>query len=147
MAYRDAAWQWCDLIASGKPAGMGRWAVVIAGLVAVGVFGLPLLLAQASRSGRMARWDERMDRPPSARQVRLAWRLRLGVRLFFVAVFVWLLLRCLVRHEVVNALLAAAFLAFQVGLLVWHVRLRRSSWRASLPVEGDRQPPPAGRDP
>jgi len=121
---------------------MSRWAVVIAGLVAVVFLSLPLMLGQASRSGRMARWDAREEAGSlSERQQRIAWRLRLGLRVFVTAAFLGLMLFFLVRRQFVNALLAAAFLAFQVGLLVMTVRVRPSSWSSGPPAAGGRRPP------
>jgi hypothetical protein len=41
---------------------MSRWGIVTVSLAALVFLTLPLLMAQASRSGRMARWDERVGR-------------------------------------------------------------------------------------
>jgi H+/Cl- antiporter ClcA len=41
---------------------MSRWGIVTVSLVAMVFLTLPLLMAQASRSSRMARWDERVGR-------------------------------------------------------------------------------------
>jgi hypothetical protein len=124
------------VMAAGKPGCMSRWAVVLAGLVAVGIFGLPLLLGRASRSGRMARWDTRGGSGRlSYRQQRIAWRMRLGLRILMTAVFLYLILLFLVRHQSVNALLAAAFFAFQVWLLVMTVRVRPRSWSSGPPSD------------
>lgn len=41
---------------------MSAWTIVAVSLVALVLLTLPLLLAQASRSGRIARWDERVRR-------------------------------------------------------------------------------------
>jgi hypothetical protein len=106
---------------------MSRWAVVLAGLATVVFLSLPLMLGQASRSGRMARWDAREASGLSDRQQRIAWRLRLGLRIFVTAAFLGLMLLFLARRQFVNALLAAAFLAFQLGLLVMAVRVRPGS--------------------
>jgi hypothetical protein len=132
----------CDFMVGGKPGCMSRWAVVIAGLVVVGFLSLPLLLGRPSRSGRMARWDARAGSGRlSVRQQRIAWRLSLGFRSFMTAVLLWLLLLSLARHQLVNALLAAAFLALQVGLLVLMVRVRPSSWSSGPPAKGAWRPP------
>jgi hypothetical protein len=121
---------------------MSRWAVVFAGLVAVGVFSLPLLLGRASRSGRMARWDAHGGSGRlSDRQQRIAWRMRLGLRILMTAVFLYLILLFLIRHQPVNALLAAAFFAFQLWLLVMTVRLRPNSWSLGPPAASGRRPP------
>jgi hypothetical protein len=126
---------------AGKPGCMSRWAVVITGLVAVGFFSLPLLLGRASRSGRIARWDARIGAGDlSDRQRRIAWRVRLGLRIFATALCLWVLLLSLVRHQPVTALLFAAFSVFQVWLLVITVRLRPRSWSSG-------PPPPAGQRP
>jgi hypothetical protein len=41
---------------------MSRWGIVTVSFVALVFLTLPLLMAQASRSGRMTRWDERARR-------------------------------------------------------------------------------------
>jgi hypothetical protein len=41
---------------------MSTWGIVSVTLVALVLLTLPLLMGQASRSGRMARWDERVRR-------------------------------------------------------------------------------------
>jgi hypothetical protein len=41
---------------------MSAWGIVTVSLVALVLLTLPLLMAQASRSGRMAHWDERARR-------------------------------------------------------------------------------------
>jgi hypothetical protein len=41
---------------------MSRWGTLTVSLVALVFLTLPLLMAQASRSGRMTRWDERTRR-------------------------------------------------------------------------------------
>ncbi len=41
---------------------MSRWGIVTVSLAAMVFLTLPLFMAQASRSGRMARWDERARR-------------------------------------------------------------------------------------
>jgi hypothetical protein len=41
---------------------MSRWGIVTVSLVAMVFLTLPVLMAQASRSSRMARWDERVGR-------------------------------------------------------------------------------------
>jgi hypothetical protein len=121
---------------------MSRWAVVMAGVVAAGFFSLPLLLGRASRSGRMARWDTRIGAGTlSDRQQRIAWRVRLGLRLFMTAVCLWALLLSLVQHQPITALLFAAFFAFQVWLLVIMVRLRPRSWSSGPPAADGRRPP------
>jgi hypothetical protein len=106
---------------------MSPWAVAIAGLAAVVFLSLPLMLGQASRSGRMAQWDAREASGLSDRQQRIAWRLRLGTRLFITAAFLGVMFLFLARREFVNALIVAAFLAFQVWLLVVMLRVRPSS--------------------
>jgi hypothetical protein len=60
----------------------------------------------------------------SDRQRGIAWRMRLGLRSVMTAVFLWLILLFLARHQPVIALLAAAFLALNVGLLLVAVRQR-----------------------
>jgi hypothetical protein len=51
------------------------------------------------------------------------------------ALFLWLVLLFLVRHQPVNALLSTAFLAFHVWLLVMTARLRPSSWSSGPPSD------------
>jgi hypothetical protein len=41
---------------------MSRWGIVTASMAALVFLTLPLFMAQANRSGRMARWDERVRR-------------------------------------------------------------------------------------
>jgi hypothetical protein len=113
---------------------MSRWAVVAAGLVAVGFLSLPLLLVQASRSGRMARWDdlERQSRWAQEHQ-RTIWALRFAPRVFITATFLCVTVLFVLRHEFVNALIAAIFLAFEIGILALLVRAYLNSRWSSRP--------------
>jgi hypothetical protein len=103
---------------------MSQWAVVIAILAAVGTIGLPMLLAQASRSGRMARWDQRLGAPLNPRQQRIAWRIQVGTRSFLAAAALWLALLAFAQHRWVIAWFAVGFFAFNLGLLAVLARAR-----------------------
>ena len=88
---------------------MSAWGIVTVSLVALVLLTLPLLMAQASRSGRMARWDARVRRwyERSDRRAAKGWTppwwypLMVGSTFVLGALVVWLL-----THDVAKAGLA-----------------------------------------
>jgi Flp pilus assembly protein TadB len=88
---------------------MSAWGIVPVSLVALVLLTLPSLMAQASRSGRMARWDERVRRwyERSDRRAAEGWTPPwwyppvVGSTLVLWALVVWLL-----THDVAQAGLA-----------------------------------------
>jgi hypothetical protein len=88
---------------------MSAWGIVSVCLVALVLLTLPLLMAQASRSGRMARWDERVSRwyERSDRRATEGWTPPWWYPPVVASTFVlWGLVAWLLTHDIAQAGLA-----------------------------------------
>jgi len=87
---------------------MSRWGIVTVSLVAMVFLTLPLLMAQVSRSGRIARWDERVRRRYERYERRAAegWTPSWWYPPVVVSTFMlWALVVWLLTHDVGQAVL------------------------------------------